>query len=77
MDGIELLQRAREIAPNTVRVMLSGPAGLERAVAAINEGQILRFVTKPCLPAGGGALADTEHPSWAGTAAPRGGGKAG
>ncbi len=50
MDGVEFLRRAAEQHPATVRVMLSGQADLARAVAAINEGQIFRFVTKPCLP---------------------------
>ncbi len=50
MDGVQFLRRAAELQPSTVRVMLSGQADLDRAVAAINEGQIFRFVTKPCLP---------------------------
>lgn len=48
MDGIQLLARARQIAPDTVRVMLTGQADLQATINAINEGDIFRFLTKPC-----------------------------
>jgi response regulator RpfG family c-di-GMP phosphodiesterase len=48
MDGASFLARAREVAPNTVRMMLTGQADLQSAIAAVNEGQIFRFLTKPC-----------------------------
>lgn len=48
MDGIEFLSRVRAIAPDTVRVMLTGQADLEAAVAAVNQGNIFQFLTKPC-----------------------------
>jgi len=48
MDGIELLTRIKELSPNTVRVMLTGFADLESAIAAVNEGHVFRFLTKPC-----------------------------
>jgi CheY-like chemotaxis protein len=47
MDGIEFLGRAHELAPDTVRVMLTGCADIEAATAAINSGQVFRFLTKP------------------------------
>lgn len=50
MNGAELLARARTLAPNTIRVLLTGHAELEAAVRAINEGQIFRFLMKPCPP---------------------------
>ncbi|MFC1543207.1 HD domain-containing phosphohydrolase [Candidatus Neomarinimicrobiota bacterium] len=50
MDGIELLTRVHEIAPDTVRVMLTGHADLETAIEAVNCGYIFRFLTKPCPP---------------------------
>jgi response regulator RpfG family c-di-GMP phosphodiesterase len=50
MDGIELLSRVRERAPDTVRVMLTGNADLEATIRAVNEGNIFRFLTKPCPP---------------------------
>src|SRR6201997_3840684 len=48
MDGIELLRRVKSAAPETVRVMLTGNAETETAIEAINEGNIFRFLIKPC-----------------------------
>lgn len=48
MDGIEFLRLTKELAPDTVRMMLSGHADLTNAISAVNEGNIFRFLTKPC-----------------------------
>ncbi|NDY56081.1 response regulator [Desulfovibrio sulfodismutans] len=56
MDGIQFLRHVREMSPNTVRVMLTGHADLEAAIAAVNEGHVFRFLTKPC---DGGTLIKT------------------
>lgn len=48
MDGAELLRSVQKISPSTVRVMLTGNADQETAVKAVNDGQIFRFLTKPC-----------------------------
>lgn len=48
MNGIELLSKAKEISPDTVRMMLTGYAEVDTAIQAINEGSIFRFLTKPC-----------------------------
>lgn len=48
MDGIEFLARAKEAAPETVRILLTGYADMDNAVGAVNEGGIFRFLTKPC-----------------------------
>lgn len=48
MTGIEFLAKAREVAPHTVRVLLTGQADMEAAISAVNEGNIFRFLTKPC-----------------------------
>jgi CheY-like chemotaxis protein len=50
MDGATFLARAREIAPTTVRMLLTGQADIGSAIAAINGGQIFRFLTKPTAP---------------------------
>jgi CheY-like chemotaxis protein len=50
MDGAVFLSRVRQTSPDTVRMLLTGHADLDSAVAAINEGQIFRFLTKPCPP---------------------------
>ncbi|NCC25374.1 MAG: response regulator [Deltaproteobacteria bacterium] len=48
MTGVEFLAKAREVSPDTVRVMLTGYADLEAAMAAVNEGNVFRFLAKPC-----------------------------
>ncbi|MEP7153220.1 MAG: HD domain-containing phosphohydrolase [Nitrospira sp.] len=50
MDGVVFLSKVREQSPDTVRILFTGYANLEAAVQAINEGQIFRFLTKPCAP---------------------------
>jgi response regulator RpfG family c-di-GMP phosphodiesterase len=48
MNGIDLLTTVKEASPETVRVLLTGRADLDAAIAAVNEGNIFRFLTKPC-----------------------------
>jgi response regulator RpfG family c-di-GMP phosphodiesterase len=48
MDGIQFLAAVRQRAPDTVRIMLTGNADLESTVKVVNEGDIFRFLTKPC-----------------------------
>lgn len=48
MDGIQFLAKVKGLAPNTVRVMLTGNADMNTAIDAINEGHIFRFLNKPC-----------------------------
>jgi response regulator RpfG family c-di-GMP phosphodiesterase len=48
MDGIQLLTRVKESAPDTVRIMLTGQSDAQTAIEAINQGNIFRFLTKPC-----------------------------
>ena len=47
MDGIQFLSRVRQLAPDSVRMMLTGNADLQTAVDAVNEGSIFRLLTKP------------------------------
>lgn len=48
MNGAQLLTKVREQAPDTVRMILSGQADLEATIAAVNDGHIYRFLSKPC-----------------------------
>lgn len=50
MDGVVTLERIRAIAPDTVRIMLTGNADQQTAIDAVNRGQIFRFLNKPCPP---------------------------
>ncbi|MDP2746822.1 response regulator [Pseudomonas sp.] len=46
MSGAELLAQAREIAPDTLRILLTGYSDLDAAVEALNSGGIFRYLTK-------------------------------
>jgi len=48
MDGIQLLSKIKTESPDTIRVMLTGNTDIDAAVNAINEGNIFRFLSKPC-----------------------------
>jgi CheY-like chemotaxis protein len=50
MDGITFLSKVRLNSKDTVRVMLTGYADVQSAINAVNEGNIFRFLTKPCQP---------------------------
>jgi len=51
MSGAEFLGRARTVAPDAVRLLLTGSHDIADAIAAVNEGHLFRFLTKPCPPA--------------------------
>jgi len=48
MDGISFLTKAREILPDTSRILLTGFANLNVAIESVNLGNVFRFLTKPC-----------------------------
>jgi CheY-like chemotaxis protein len=50
MDGARFLVRAQAIAPDATRLLLTGHADLDSAIAAVNDGHVFRFLTKPCPP---------------------------
>lgn len=50
MGGLELLSEMRRRAPETVRLVLSGHGDFPLAVAAVNQGAVFRFHTKPVAP---------------------------
>jgi putative two-component system response regulator len=47
MNGIEFLEKAKSIAPDCTRILLTGYADMQSAIEAINRGEVYRFVTKP------------------------------
>ncbi|MFP6861394.1 response regulator [Pseudomonas sp.] len=47
MSGAELLAQAGQIAPDTLRILLTGYSDLDAAVEALNSGGIFRYLTKP------------------------------
>ncbi|WP_031386915.1 HD domain-containing phosphohydrolase [Desulfonatronum thiodismutans] len=48
VDGVQFLTRLKEISPDTIRIMLTGYADVQSSIAAVNEGSVFRFLTKPC-----------------------------
>ncbi|MCK5295948.1 MAG: response regulator [Alphaproteobacteria bacterium] len=50
MDGITLLKELMDKEPDIVRIMLTGNSDQQTAIDAVNEGQIFRFLSKPCSP---------------------------
>ncbi|MDO8688446.1 MAG: response regulator [Dehalococcoidia bacterium] len=47
VTGVEFLTRVEQDHPDTVRIVLTGHADAEAAIAAINHGKVHRFLTKP------------------------------
>jgi len=50
MDGVTFIKQARQVAPNAIYMMLTGNADLDTAAEAVNQGQVFRFLNKPCPP---------------------------
>jgi CheY-like chemotaxis protein len=48
MDGVQFLKRVRQVAPNTMRLLLTGHVDLHGAANAVNQGSIFRLLIKPC-----------------------------
>lgn len=48
VTGVALLRQVQQIAPDTVRVLLTGQGDVDTIVSAVNEAQVYRFLTKPC-----------------------------
>lgn len=47
MAGVDLLRQAREIAPNTMRLLLTGYSDIDAIVGSINDGEVFRYINKP------------------------------
>ncbi|MDH4427216.1 MAG: response regulator [Acidovorax sp.] len=47
MDGAALLAQVRKRWPETARILLTGYADMNATIAAINDGQIYRYIHKP------------------------------
>jgi response regulator RpfG family c-di-GMP phosphodiesterase len=50
MDGLQFLNRVKDVAPDTVKIMLTGNSDQQTAMDAVNESNIFRFLSKPCPP---------------------------
>ena len=60
MDGAVFLGKVAQVAPETVRIMVTGAQDLATAITAINDGGIFRFLPKPVPP-------EACAPAWART----------
>lgn len=47
LNGIDFLERTREISPDSLRILITGMCDFDAAVEAINRGKVYRFITKP------------------------------
>lgn len=47
MSGVEFLQKAKEISPDAIRIVLTGYADMNATVDAINKGGASRYLNKP------------------------------
>ena len=47
MGGAELCERAREVQPDAIRIIITAYADIHAAVDAINKGQVSRYLVKP------------------------------
>lgn len=47
MTGVDFLRHAKEISPNTVRILLTGFSDLQAIIGSINDGEVFRFLNKP------------------------------
>ena len=50
MTGVEVLKTFKDNAPDAMRILLTGYADQEAIAASINEGEVFRYLTKPCPP---------------------------
>ena len=48
MDGIQFFLHVQNISPDSTRIMMTGDTQYETALQAVNEGQVFRFLAKPC-----------------------------
>lgn len=48
VSGVDFLSQICTLYPNTMRIMLTGRATVERMTQAVNEGSVFRFLMKPC-----------------------------
>lgn len=47
MTGVELLERAREVAPDVRRMLITAYSDMQAVMDAVNRGQVVRYFVKP------------------------------
>jgi len=64
LSGVELLRRAIEVCPDSVRIILTGYTEVEDLMDAINQGHVHRYITKPWEPFALKEAVKRELESW-------------
>lgn len=49
-SGVELLEQARKLSPNLVRILVTAYTDYQAAVDAVNDGRVFRYLHKPWDP---------------------------
>lgn len=47
LTGIDFFVKARQLYPDSIRILITGYPDLDSAVQAINKGQVYRYISKP------------------------------
>ena len=50
LTGVDVLKTARELRPESIRILLTGYSDMESLVACVNEAGIYKYLTKPWEP---------------------------
>jgi len=50
MTGVEFLERSMEIAPDSVRMLITAYADVQASIDAVNRGKIFYYISKPWEP---------------------------
>jgi len=48
MTGVDVLKACKQRAPRAMRILLTGYADKDAIAGSINEGEVFRYLTKPC-----------------------------
>lgn len=47
MAGVDLLREAKNVSPDTLRILLTGYSDLAAIIGSVNDGEVFRFLNKP------------------------------
>jgi CheY-like chemotaxis protein len=50
MRGVDFLKQAKSVAPDSMRILLTGYSDLEAVLESVNVGEVFRYVRKPWQP---------------------------
>ena len=50
VTGVEMLQKVKSAHPEAIRMLFTGYADVQSVIAAINQGHVYRYLSKPWQP---------------------------